>query len=45
MILTGKAKYGEKNLSQFHFVRYKSRMDWPGIESRSPSPSTNRLSH
>jgi hypothetical protein len=32
----GKPKYSEKNLSQCHFVHYKSHMDWPGIEPGPP---------
>jgi hypothetical protein len=32
----GKPKYSEKTLSQCHFVRHKSHMDWPGIEPGSP---------
>ena len=45
MILTGKPKYWEKNLSRFHFVHHKFRMNWPGIEPGPPRPLTNRLSH
>ena len=32
----GKPKYLEKNLSQHHFVRHKSHMDWSGIEPAPP---------
>jgi hypothetical protein len=31
-----KPKYSEKNLSQCHFVHYKSHMERPGIESGPP---------
>jgi hypothetical protein len=31
-----KPKNSEKNLSQFHFVQYKSYIDWPGSELGSP---------
>jgi hypothetical protein len=30
MTLTGTPKHSEKNLSQCHFLRHKSHMDWPG---------------
>jgi hypothetical protein len=33
---TGKPKYLEKNLSQYHFVHHKFHMDWPRIEAGSP---------
>jgi hypothetical protein len=39
----GKPKYSGKNLSQCHFVHYKSHMDYPGL--RGERPATNRLSH
>jgi hypothetical protein len=32
----GKPKYSRKNLSQCHFVRHKSHMDLPGIETVPP---------
>ena len=35
----GKLKYWERNLTQCHFVRYKSHifyMDWCGIEPAPP---------
>jgi hypothetical protein len=32
----GKPKNSEKNPSQYHFVHYKSHMDWPGRESGTP---------
>jgi hypothetical protein len=31
-----KPKNSEKNLSQCHFVRHKSHMDWPWHEPRCP---------
>lgn len=31
-----KAKYPEKNLSQYHFIYHKFDMDWPGTENGSP---------
>jgi hypothetical protein len=41
MILTEKPKYWEKNLSQFHFVHHKSRMDGlgsnPGLRGCRPT--------
>jgi hypothetical protein len=36
MKLTGKPKYSEKTLSQYHFVHHKSDMDRPGIEHGPP---------
>jgi hypothetical protein len=33
---TGKAKYWEKNRSQFHFVHHKSHMNWNGMELGYP---------
>ena len=43
----GKPRYSGKNLSQCHFVQYKSHMDGSGMKP-GPSlwePVTNRLSH
>jgi hypothetical protein len=35
------------NLSQYHFVHYKSNTDYPGIKPLGPDDgsATNRLSH
>jgi len=46
MIERVKPRYWQKILSQYHFVRHKSHMDWPGIEAgplRRQS-ATDRLS-
>ena len=42
-----KPKYSEKNLSQFHFLHYKSHIDYPVCEPghRYERPATNCLSH
>jgi hypothetical protein len=32
MILRGRAKNSEKNLSECHFVHYKSHVDFMGLE-------------
>jgi hypothetical protein len=32
----GKPKNSEKNPSQWHFIHYKSHMDWPGSEPWPP---------
>jgi len=37
MILKGKLKYLEENVSQCDFVQHKSHMDWPGIKPRLPT--------
>jgi len=29
------AKSMEENLSECHFIRYKSHIDWPGMETES----------
>lgn len=32
MLMGGKPKYSEKNLSQYHFIHHISYMCWPGIK-------------
>jgi hypothetical protein len=43
----GKPKDSEKNLTECHFVRHKSHMNWPEREPgpRGEKPATNRLSY
>jgi hypothetical protein len=36
MMLTGKRKMLEKNLSQYHFIYHKSHVELPGREPESP---------
>ena len=40
MILTGKLKHSQENLSQCHFVYQKSHLDWSGIETGLPRASS-----
>jgi hypothetical protein len=44
---SGKPKNSEESLFQYHFVRHKSYMDWPGRESGLSwwEAAINRLSH
>jgi hypothetical protein len=39
----GKPKYSGKNLSQCHFVHYKSHMDRPGIDTRASAVRGRQL--
>jgi hypothetical protein len=43
----GKPKFSDKNLSHFHFIHYKSHMDWLGIFPgiHGDRPETNRLNN
>jgi hypothetical protein len=36
MTATGRLKYSEKDLAQFHFIHHKSHMDGPGIDVGPP---------
>jgi len=38
----GKPEFLDKNLSQWHSLRHKFQVEWPGIES---GPATRRLKH